>query len=143
MSAAELEQEERGQSSVLILGMLVILLLASTVVAGATAVNLEARKLLSAADGASSAAAQSATASGASPSLSERQVRAAAQDYLSSSGAHQRFTAVEITQASTADGGSTAEVELAAAVELPLVSWVLPAHVTVTAESHARVSLNR
>lgn len=143
MSAADLEREERGQSSVLILGMLVILLLTSAVVAGATAVNLEARKLLSAADGASSAAAQSATAAGASPSLSEGQVRAAAQDYLRSSGSHQRFTAVEITHASTSDGGATAQIELAAAVELPLISWVLPAHVTVTAESHARVSLNR
>lgn len=143
MSAAELQREERGQSSVLILGMLVVLLLTAAVVAGATAVNLEARKLLSAADGASSAAAQSASATGASPSLSENQVRAAAQDYLSDSGALQRFTAVEITHASTADGGATAQVELAAAVELPIISWVVPAQVTVTAESHARVSLNR
>ncbi|GGE61345.1 pilus assembly protein TadG-related protein [Nesterenkonia cremea] len=143
MSVSELQREDRGQSSVVILGMLVILLLTAAVVAGATAVNLEARKLLSAADGASSAAAQSASAAGASPSLSENQVRAAAQDYLSDSGAYQRFTAVEITQASTADGGATAQVELAAAVELPILSWVLPAQVTVTAESHARVSLNR
>ncbi len=136
-------REESGQTSVLILGLLVVLLLLTGVVASATAVNLEARKLLSAADGAASAAAQSASAAGPSPTLSQNQVRAAAQDHLSFSGADQRFSGLEITHASTADGGSTARVELAASVELPMISWLLPAEVTVTAESHARVSLNR
>lgn len=141
--ASPLHREESGQSSVLILGLLVILLLLVGVVTSATAVNLEARKLLSAADGAASAAAQSASATGVSPSLSESQVLAAAQEYLRESAAGQRFSGVEITHASVADGGSTARVELAAAVELPMVSWVVPAEMTVTAESHARVSLNR
>lgn len=138
-----LHREEAGQSSVLILGLLVVLLLLIGAVSSATAVNLEARRLLSAADGAASAAAQSATASGPEPAVSESQVRAAAQDHLRISGAAERFSGLEVVHASTADGGSTARVGLAASVELPMLSWLLPAEVTVTAESHARVSLNR
>lgn len=137
--------EEAGQSSVLILGMLMVVLLLVAVMAGATAVNLEARKLLSAADGAASAAAQAAEggASGPGPRVSSDQVREQAQNYLAVSGAETRFSDVAVSGAWVTDAGETAHVELAAVVDLPVVSAILPARVPITVESHARVSLNR
>lgn len=139
----DVASEETGQSTVLILGMVLIVLMVATVVIGATTVNLEARKLLSAADGAASAAAQSAAAAGTSPSLSSAQVLAQAQDYLTSSGADQRFPGVEVSEAWVSDAGDTAHVRLSSSAELPMVNWFLPLEVPVSVESHARVSLNR
>ncbi|GAB3188272.1 pilus assembly protein TadG-related protein [Nesterenkonia suensis] len=141
--ALRVHREESGQSTVLILGMILVVLMLVSVVVGATSVNLEARKLLSAADGAASAAAQSATTAGTSPALTSTQVRAQAQDYLEASGAPGRLMHLEVTDAWVADGGETAHVRLGASAELPILSWFLPAEVPVTAESHARVSLNR
>lgn len=134
---------EEGQSSVLFLGLFVIVLLMATVMMGATAVNLEARKLLSVADGAATAAAQGAAPTPSGASMSSAQVSAGAAEHLEQVRADARFSDLQILAASAQDGGSTARVELAATVELPLVSWILPAEVTVTAESHARVSVNR
>ena len=140
-----LRHEDSGQSSVLILGMLLVVLLLVTVMTGATAVNLEARKLLSAADGAASAAAQAAeqSVSAPTPSVNSDQVRAQAQNYLTVSGAHDRFADLEVSRTWVTDAGETAHVELAAVVDLPMVSMILPARVPISVESHARVSLNR
>lgn len=141
----QLQAEEAGQASVLILGLLLVVLLLVSVMAGATAVNLEARKLLSAADGAASAAAQAAEQGpdGPTPRVSGDQVRAQAQEYLTVSGAHSRFGDLSVSRAWVSDAGETAHVELAAVVDLPLVSVILPARVPISVESHARVSLNR
>lgn len=136
-------RREEGQSSVLFLGLFVIVLLMVTVMMGATAVNLEARKLLSTADGAATAAAQSAVPTPTGVNLSSGQVSAAAAEHVEQVGADVRFSDLRVVAASAHDGGSTARVELASSVELPLVSWILPAEVTVAAESHARVSVNR
>lgn len=140
-----LHAQDAGQTSVLVLGMLLVVLLLVAVMAGATAVNLEARKLLSAADGAASAAAQAAEqgASGPTPRVSSDQVRAQAQNYLAVSGADERFNGVVVSRAWVTDAGETAHVELAAVVDLPVVSAILPARVPISVESHARVSLNR
>lgn len=140
-----LAHEDAGQSSVLILGMLLVVLLLVAVMAGATAVNLEARKLLSAADGAASAAAQAAEqgAGTPAPQVSAGQVRAQAQNYLSASDAGSRFDELQVSRTWVTDAGETAHVELAAVVELPMVSAILPARVPISVESHARVSLNR
>lgn len=138
-----MEQEE-GQSTVLFLGMMVLVLSVVAVIVGATAVNLESRRLLAAADGAASAASLSATASGdARPTVSEGQALAAAEEYLYTSGAQERFDGVEITGVEVTDGGRTAHIELSTTAELPMVSAVLPAEVAVSAESHARVTLRR
>ncbi|MDO5492305.1 MAG: hypothetical protein Q4F53_01675 [Nesterenkonia sp.] len=137
-------EDEEGQSTVLFLGMMLLVLSVVAVVVGATSVNLESRRLLAAADGAASAASLSATASGdARPTVSEGQALAAAEEYLYTSGADDRFDGVEITGVRVTDGGRTAHIELATSAELPMVSAVLPAEVTVTAESHARVTLRR
>ncbi|GAA1150182.1 hypothetical protein GCM10009672_23300 [Nesterenkonia lutea] len=129
----------------LILGLLLVVLLLVGVMAGATAVNLEARKLLSAADGAATAAAQAAEQGGPTPTprVSSGQVRAQAEDYLATSGAHGRFGSLGVSRAWVSDAGETAHVELAAVVDLPMVSAILPAQVSISVESHARVSLNR
>ena len=136
---------ELGQSTVLILGLLLVLLLLVGVMAGATAVNLEARKLLSSADGASTAAAQAAEQGVGTPTprVSSAQVRSQAEEYLSVSGARTRFDGLTVSRAWVSDAGETAHVELAAVVDIPMVSLILPAQVSISVESHARVSLNR
>lgn len=139
--------DESGQTTVLILGMVTIVLMLSAVILGATTVNVAARQLLAEADGAASAAAhtvQTSTAgSGSLPQASSAEVAAAAEQHLSLTDAHQRHDNLAVTGAWVSDSGQTVHVELAATAELPVLGWVLPAHVDVGADSHARVRLNR
>ncbi|GAA1805490.1 hypothetical protein [Nesterenkonia flava] len=146
--ARRLFAQDTGQTTVLTLGVLTLALMLIAVIGGATAVNLEARKLLAAADGAASAAVVEAQISGAGnrhpvPRLQEAQIRAAAEQYLLQTGADRRFDELRVSRAWTSDGAQTAHLELTAEVPLPVIRWVLPASVRVSAESHARVSLNR
>ncbi|WP_210410221.1 pilus assembly protein TadG-related protein [Nesterenkonia sp. NBAIMH1] len=74
---------DEGQISILTLGFFALLLMVCAVVLGATAVNLQARHLLAAADGAVSAAVeQHAVAPGSAPSLSSQQIRSSAEEHL-------------------------------------------------------------
>lgn len=139
--------EESGQTTVLILGVVTIVLMLSAVILGATSVNMAARQLLSEADGAASAAAYSAQ-SGAThatrlPHASTDQAAAAAEAHLRETQAHQRHTNLRVAGAWVSDSGETVHVELAATTELPVLGWVLPAQVEVRADSHARITINR
>ncbi|MGO1522572.1 MAG: hypothetical protein ACTHWO_02460 [Nesterenkonia sp.] len=139
--------DESGQTSVLILGVLAIVLMLSAVILGATTVNLSARKLLAEADGAASAAAHTAQTSGIGPTglpqTDSGQVAEAAEEHLRSSQAHSRHDNLTVSRAWASPTGQTVHVELAATAELPLLSWVLPAEVEVTGASHARVTVHR
>lgn len=141
-AVARLHREESGQMSVLVLGMLVILLLMVSVVVGATTVHLESRRLLSAADGAASAASNGAEMAGRQ-SMSAAEVGARAREYLETSGAYGRFDGLQVRRVWTSDGGASAHVELSSAAEMPLVSTVVPDAVTVTVDSHSRVTTER
>ena len=138
---------ESGHTTVLILGAITIVLMLSAVILGATAVNMTARQLLADADGAASAVAHSAQSNGAGPSglpgVSSAEVAAAAESHLSHTGAHQRHHNLTVAGAWASSTGETVHVELAATAELPVLGWILPAHVEVTADSHARVTLHR
>ena len=62
--------EDSGQTTVLVVGLSAVCLLLATVILAATAVNIEARRLLSVADGAAAAAAAGAAPpAGAEPTL--------------------------------------------------------------------------
>ncbi|NDK33019.1 hypothetical protein [Nesterenkonia haasae] len=136
-------KDDSGQTTVLILGMASILLMFAAAILGATVVNADTRQLLSEADGAASAAAYSAQPAPGTPHISEHEIRSAAEQHLADAGAHERHTGLTVIDAGTSPGGETIYLQLRAESELPGLRWVLPASVEITAESHARIAINR
>jgi hypothetical protein len=143
-------QREAGQMSVLIIGYVLLALLVATVVTGVSSVYIEHKKLLSLADGASVAAADSFTlgqleSAGGSPTavLSGSRVRSAAADHLVRNGSHTRFTGLAVEPGTGSPDGSTAVVVLSAAVHPPVVNFLVPDGIRIEASSTARSRLTR
>ena len=139
---------EHGQSMILIIGMVAISLLAISVVLAATAVNVQAHKLLSVADGAVAAAADNFELSAgggeiASLRLQPSEVRNAAEKYLADIDARTGFSNLRIVSAGVEPDGVTAHVRLGAVVHPPIIGWVVPRGVSIHVESHARTLLSR
>jgi hypothetical protein len=137
---------EDGQTTVLVVGLTVVCLLLATVILAVTAVNIEARRLLSAADGATMAAADSYRIDAErdnAPVLTSAQASAAVSEYLSAAGAYGRFDGLAIESVAVTDGGQTVEVVLTAVARPPVVNWVVPGGVAVAATSSSRTSLTR
>lgn len=135
---------------VMILGYVALALLVATVVIGITAVYLEHKRLLSLADGASLAAADSYTlgevaSTGGTPSavLNPARVRNVAADFVARSPASQRFSGLSVTGATGTPDGSTAVVVLTAAVHPPVVNFLVPDGIRIEATSTARSRLTR
>ena len=135
---------------VMILGYVLLALLVATVVIGVSAVYLEHKRLLSLADGASLAAADSYTlgevsAEGGSPSavLNPARVRNVAADFVARSPASQRFSGLAVSGATGTPDGSTAVVVLTAAVRPPVVNFLVPDGIRIEATSTARSRLTR
>ncbi|GAB5077733.1 pilus assembly protein TadG-related protein [Arthrobacter sp. AD-310] len=135
---------------VMILGYVVLALLVAVVVIGISAVYLEHKRLLSLADGASLAAADSYTlgeveTQGGSPSavLNPARVRNAAADFVARSPAAQRFESLAVAGATGTPDGSTAVVVLTAAVHPPVVNFLVPDGIRIEATSTARSRLAR
>ncbi|WP_261382417.1 pilus assembly protein TadG-related protein [Arthrobacter sp. UKPF54-2] len=153
-SAARARRENRrgedGQLMVLIIGYVLLALLVTAAVAGASSVYIEHKKLLSLADGASVAAADSFTlgqledsTGGPTAVLSAGRVRSAAADYLNRTGAFGRFSGLEVAPATGSPDGSTAVVVLSAAVHPPIVNFLVPDGLRIEAASTARSRLTR
>jgi uncharacterized membrane protein len=135
---------------VLIIGYVLLALLVTTVVVGISSVYLEHKRLLSLADGASLAAADSFTlgdvgSDGGTPSavLGSERVRNVAGDFLSRNPAAQRFDRLEIATGTGSPDASTAVVVLAAAVHPPVVNFLVPDGIRIEASSTARSRLTR
>lgn len=133
---------------VLIIGMVTIALLAISVVLAATAVNVQAHKLLSVADGAVAAAADNfeLTAGGeniATLRLQPAEVRNAAEKYLSDVNARSGFSNLHIISAGVEPDAVTAHVRLGAVVHPPIIGWVIPRGVPIHVDAHARTLLSR
>ncbi|KRE80355.1 pilus assembly protein TadG-related protein [Arthrobacter sp. Soil763] len=135
---------------VLIIGFVLLALLVATVVAAASSVYLEHKKLLSLADGASLAAADSFTlgqldTSSGRPAavLRSARVRSTAADYLNRNGAFARFSGLAVGPATGSPDGTTAVVVLSAAVHPPVVNFLVPDGIRIEAESTARARLTR
>lgn len=148
--SSRIRDDEDGQVSVLIIGYLLVSLLVVTVVMAVSAVYIEHKKLLSVADGAALAAADSFSIDVASgtpgvplPSLSRTAVQASASAYVLRIGASGRFNALSIDPATGAPDGRTARVILTAVVHPPVVSIVVPAGIPITAVADARSELTR
>lgn len=142
--------DEAGQVSVLIIGYLLVSLLVVTVVMAVSAVYIGHKKLLSVADGAALAAADSFSIDVVSgraavplPSLSRPAVQAATEAYVQRTGADGRFNALSIDPATGAPDGRTARVVLTAVVHPPVVSILVPAGIPITAVADARSELTR
>ena len=135
---------------VLSIGFIVIALLVATVVMAASSVYLEHKKLLSLADGASVAAADSFTlgqlgTAGGAPSavLSGDRVRSAAVDYLGRNGAFDNFSGLNVVPSTGSPDGATAVVVLSADVHPPVVNFLVPDGIRIEATSTARSRLSR
>lgn len=140
---------ENGQMMVLTIGYVVVALLLATVVAAVSAVYIEHKKLLSLADGASVAAADSYSlgqAGGAEKPLavlSSERVRSVAESYLSQNSAYSRFDQLAIGRDTGSSDSATAEVVLKAVAHPPVVSFLLAEGVPIEARSTARSRLTR
>lgn len=141
---------EEGQTTVLVVGLTVVCLLLATVILAVTTVNLEARKLLSAADGATMAAADSFTIAieegadaGHVPVLADAEAAEAVAGYLAAAGAHGRFDGLVVESVSVGDGGQTVDVVLTATARPPIVNWIVPDGIRIVATSSSRTALTR
>lgn len=146
----EVRRTEDGQMMVLIIGYVLLALLVTTAVMAASAVYLEHKKLLSMADGASVAAADSYTlgqveSEGGSPTavLNGGRVRYVAADYLTRNDAYARFQGLAVAPATGTPDGSTAVVALSAEVHPPIVNFLIPDGIRIEAISTARSRLTR
>jgi uncharacterized membrane protein len=142
--------DENGQLTVMIIGYVTLALLVATVVIGISSVYLEHKRLLSLADGASLAAADSYTlgevaSQGGSPSavLNPARVRAVAADFVSRSPASARFQGLAVAGSTGTPDGSTAVVVLTAEVHPPVVNFLVPGGIAIEATSTARSRLTR
>ncbi|MDE8668999.1 pilus assembly protein TadG-related protein [Pseudarthrobacter sp. H3Y2-7] len=136
--------------TVMIIGYVTLALLVVSVVIGISSVYLEHKRLLSLADGASLAAADSYTlgevgGAGGSPSafLGSERVRNVASDFVARSPASARFDGLAVTQATGSPDGSTAVVVLSAMVHPPVVNFLVPDGIRIEAASTARSRLSR
>lgn len=142
-----LQNDQRGQATPLIIGLVAVALLAVTVMLAATQINGQARRLLGVADGASTAAADDylvqLSGGDLSLKLTDTTVRNSVAEYLSYTNAGTNFSALSIQEASASADGRTAHVRLSARVHPPLVNWIVPDGVTISVESDARVNLEQ
>ncbi|WP_426990272.1 pilus assembly protein TadG-related protein [Pseudarthrobacter sp. Y6] len=141
---------EDGQMIVMIIGYVLLALLVVSVVIGISSVYLEHKRLLSLADGASLAAADSYTlgevgGEGGSPSavLGSGRVRSVAADFIARSPSSARFDGLAVSAATGSPDGSTAVVVLSAAVHPPVVNFLVPDGIRIEAASTARSRLTR
>ncbi|MGR0159529.1 pilus assembly protein TadG-related protein [Paenarthrobacter nitroguajacolicus] len=140
---------EDGQITVLIVGFVLLSLLLASVVMAASAVYLEQKKLLSLADGAALAAADSYTvgdiAGGSipSPSLVDARVLAATGSYLDASNAFSQHDHLAVAAGTGSEPGGTAVVVLTAVAHPPVVSFLLPDGIRIEARSTARSRLTQ
>nr|WP_307857617.1 pilus assembly protein TadG-related protein [Paenarthrobacter sp. DKR-5] len=150
MSRRTAEDPEQGQIMVLVIGYLLLSLLLVSVVVAASGVYLEHKKLLALADGAAVAAADSFTlgqvqSSGGAPvaALSAERVRSTVAGYVQKYGAAARFDGLAVGQGTGTPDGRTAQVELSAVAHPPLVNFLVPDGIPITAVSVARSRLTR
>ena len=144
------QSNDAGQLMVLIIGFVLLALLLTTVVIAASSVYIEHKRLLSLADGASVAAADSFTlgqleSGGGSPTavLTGARVRSAVVEFLDRSSATTRFSGLAVGPGTGSPDGSTAVVVLSAAVHPPVVNFLVPDGIRIEASSTARSRLTR
>lgn len=150
VTAAEDPDREAGQITVMVLGFVALALLVTTVVIGISSVYLEHKRLLSLADGAALAAADSyalgeVQASGGPPSasLNAARVRNVAADFVARNPGSVRFDGLSVAPQTGTPDGATAVVVLTAVVRPPVANFLVPGGIPIEASSTARSRLTR
>ena len=154
MRTTHISEPESGQMGILIIGYVLLALLVITVVTAASSVYLGHKKLLSAADGAALAAADTFSLSqvqgpgsgpGSAPAavLDAGAVTSAVQRYLAESGAGERISSLRVAPETGTADGRTARVVLSGVVHPPVVNFLVPGGIPITAQSDARARLTR
>lgn len=136
-----------GQVMVLLIGYVLLALLIVTVVSAAGSLYLGQKKLLSMADSAALAAADTFELNGGSASsdpgtlLTNQGVLAAAQNYLGSIPEPEQISNVVLESATGADDGRTAQVSITGVVHPLFINFLVPEGISITVTSTARANL--
>ena len=125
--------DESGQITLLTMGFAVVALALILVVASASSIHLERKRLFALADGAVADAADAidleqyyrAELPAAGVPLTDESVRTAVEDHLDAAMATARFDGLQIAGSTGTADGRTAQVTLSAVARPPLVPWVL------------------
>lgn len=144
---------DRGQTSLLIVGLAVVLLMAVAVVVDASAAFLRRQELDTVADGAALAGADAGSRNlralyaggvGAADRLAqaEQVARAAIADHLRRTGAHAAYPGLRVRVAFDA-AADTVTVSVEAPLDLPLTLPGAPGSTTVGATGSATVEVDR
>ena len=148
MRPAAERRDQRGQSSVLIIGFAVVLAMVVALVVDTSAAYLHRQGLDTLADGAAlrgadlGATGQDVYQGGVPPdtlALTPAQARAAVGSYLRDAGAYARFPGLSFT---VRVAGDRVEVHLTAPLDLPLSIPGSPEHTTVGADGSAVVGVD-
>lgn len=130
---ARADDGEAGQITLLSLGFAVVALALILVVASASSVHLERKRLLALADGAAADAADAIDEEryyrgelvGVGVPLSDESVRAAVEGYLDAASARARFEGIAVAADTGSPDGRSARVTLTAVVRPPVLPWAL------------------
>lgn len=143
-------RDEEGQVMILIIGYVVLSLFVVTVVMAVSAVYIEHKRLLSVADSAAVAAADTFSlgqveVSGSAPVtvLNDAAVTDAVTSYLGRTAASEQFHALSVDQSTGTSDSRTAHVVLNAVVHPPVVNFVVPDGISITVTSEARAQLQQ
>lgn len=140
---------DEGQTTIVLLGFTLVTLLLAITIMAITSVYVGERKLQSLADRASGAAADTFTdldrTEGAAPSpiLTPDGVAGAASSYLGTVGAFDEVQQLSLGAPTGTPDGLTAQVTLTAVVHPPVVNYIIPAGVPITATGDARAVMGR
>ncbi|GAA2108387.1 pilus assembly protein TadG-related protein [Kocuria atrinae] len=142
-------ERDSGQTTIVLLGFTLVTLLLVITIMAITSVYIGERKLQSLADRASSAAADTFTdldrteVAAPSPILTHDGVAGAASSYLGTVGAFDEVQQLSLGAPTGTPDGLTAQVTLNAVVHPPVVNYIIPVGVPITATGDARAVMGR
>lgn len=143
----EKERQEDGHIMILLIGFVLLALLLTTVVAAASSLYLGHKRLLSLADGAALAAADTFVLNGGSTGtapgtlLTDHGVTSAAVAYLAEVETPKSLDGVQLTEGTGAADGRTAQVTLTGVVHPIFINFLIPEGITITVTGTARAQL--
>ncbi|NVM97456.1 hypothetical protein G6035_02100 [Arthrobacter sp. SDTb3-6] len=132
---------------VLMIGYVLIALLLMTVVAAGSSLYIGHKRLLSLADGAALAAADTFTLAGGSAEnapgtvLTGRGINAAAVEYLSGADVPRALSGVQLAAGTGTPDGRTAEVRVTGIVHPMFINFLVPDGIRLTVTGTARAHL--
>ncbi|HIW47557.1 MAG TPA: Tad domain-containing protein [Candidatus Yaniella excrementigallinarum] len=136
---------DEGQTSVFTIGVTVVILLVALTISAIMSVTLQHRKLLSLADSAAQSAATAFTLADPGDgtlTITDASARHEVQEHMRILGAAEYLNDLNI-EAVYVEGDTTVLVRLSATAHPPVVNFVVPAGIQVSAEGTARTRLEQ